>query len=101
MVDANRNQRCYTYGDGQTKVEVKNPAGRVDANWYRRSVDRESRPAQRQYISRATWPDNSQYVSRVAPEARAYTTDAQDLAGVYSTIKGDVYPLMLATGGLP
>jgi hypothetical protein len=32
LVDANKNQRCYTYGEGQVKVEVKNPSGHVDGS---------------------------------------------------------------------
>jgi len=33
MVDANRNQRRYTYGGGGTKVEVRDPSGKVDDTW--------------------------------------------------------------------
>lgn len=33
MVDANKNQRCYTYGDARTLVEVKEPSGKVVQSW--------------------------------------------------------------------
>ena len=33
MVDANKNQRCYTYGDARTLVEVKEPSGKIVGSW--------------------------------------------------------------------